>query len=134
GLQSDPAAITVTVIRSEPEAADDRAETTFNTPVKVPILDNDVADGAPFDLTAIEIVDQPQFGTVVINPDGTVTYTPNQYYTGSDRFTYRVRDANGNWTNVAAVEITTSGFQIPNVITPNGDGRNDRFVIVGLED
>ncbi len=133
GLTSGPATITVTAVRSQPQAVDDHAETTFNTSVRIPVLGNDEEGGAPLDPATIELVDQPRFGTVVINSDGTVTYTPNQYYTGTDSFTYRVRDANGNWTNVATVHITVSGFQIPNVITPNGDGQNDRFVIIGLE-
>src|SRR5690606_4667815 len=98
GLQADPAAIAVSVQRSEPKVVDDRAETGFNTPVVVPVLDNDQPDGAPLDPATIEIIDQPQFGKVELNSDGTVTYVPNQYYTGTDRFTYRVQDVNGNWT------------------------------------
>src|SRR5439155_27268274 len=36
---------------------------------------------------------QPSHGSVVINPDGTVTYTPNAGFTGaSDFFAYRVTD------------------------------------------
>src|SRR5690606_25838505 len=62
GLSSDPATITVTVARSQPQAVNDHAETAFNTPVQIPVLDNDIADGAPLDPSAIEITGQPQFG------------------------------------------------------------------------
>src|SRR5690606_39821737 len=52
GLSSDPATITVTVARSQPQAVNDHAETAFNTPVQIPVLDNDIADGAPLDPSA----------------------------------------------------------------------------------
>src|SRR5690606_33070179 len=65
GLTSGPATITVTAVRSQPQAVDDQTEITFNTPVRMSVLDNDEADGAPFDPTTIEIVDQPRFGIVV---------------------------------------------------------------------
>src|SRR5690606_39703428 len=37
GLSSDPATITVTVARSQPQAVNDHAETAFNTPVQIPV-------------------------------------------------------------------------------------------------
>jgi hypothetical protein len=35
-------------------------------------------------------------GAAVVNADGTVTYTPNSGYSGSDSFTYTVVDADGD--------------------------------------
>ena len=34
----------------------------------------------------------PNFGTAVINPDGTITYTPNPGYVGPDQLTYQICD------------------------------------------
>jgi len=50
----------------------------------------------------------PANGTVVVNTDGTVTYTPNNNYTGTDTFTYRVCDEEG-LCDEAVVNITISG-------------------------
>jgi gliding motility-associated-like protein len=49
-------------------------------------------------------------------------------------FTYRVRDAYGYYTNVASVTLNANitGLTIPNLFTPNGDGNNDAFEIIGL--
>uniref|UniRef100_UPI001BDABABE DUF7507 domain-containing protein n=1 Tax=Pedobacter sp. B4-66 TaxID=2817280 RepID=UPI001BDABABE len=133
GQVSNPAKVTVTIIPTKPIAIDDAAETQWNTEVKIPVYVNDKADGSPLDKTGLEITAQPKHGTLKMNPDGTVTYLPNSGYTGKDSFNYRIKDENGNWSNVATVTITVKGFFIPNVITPNGDGKNDSFVIVGLE-
>ncbi len=133
GQTSNPATVTIDVIPSKPVAIDDVAKTSFNTPVDINILLNDKEDGSPFQKNSIEIIDQPLHGTIRLNVDGTVTYTPFPSYTGTDTFTYRVKDLNGNWTNMATVTISVEGFFIPNVFTPNGDGKNDTFFIVGLE-
>ncbi|WP_343534536.1 Ig-like domain-containing protein, partial [Pedobacter sp.] len=133
GQISNPAKVTINIAPSAPMATDDNAETEWNKEVKIPILDNDKPFGAPLDIATVEITEQPKHGTIRINADGTVTYLPNSGFTGTDTFKYRVKDANGNWTNVATVTVKVTGFFIPNVITPNGDGKNDAFVIVGLE-
>ncbi|NLC40256.1 MAG: tandem-95 repeat protein, partial [Clostridiaceae bacterium] len=49
-------------------------------------------------------------GTVIINPDGTVTYTPNEDYHGSDTITYKVTDIYGGVTE-ATVKVTVNPIQ-----------------------
>ncbi|WP_188315889.1 gliding motility-associated C-terminal domain-containing protein [Chitinophaga agrisoli] len=121
-----------------PVAVDDAAETKANNEVTVPVLDNDnpgEGGGSPIVPTTVEVVDQPKHGTVKVNADGSVNYTPDAGYVGADSVTYRVQDEGGNWSNVATVRINviSNDLDIPNVITPNGDGNNDKFVIKGLE-
>ncbi len=55
------------------------------------VLDNDrnPATGAPPTLVADQTVSN---GTLVFNPDGTFTYTPNDGFSGEDRFTYQICD------------------------------------------
>jgi len=134
GTQESNNTPTVTSFPRSPKAVDDAGVTVANAPVTINILLNDDAGSSTFVKSSVEIVSQPKNGKVVVNADGTVTYTPNSGFTGSDVFTYRVKDANGFYTNVATVIITSNftGIKVPNLFTPNGDGINDAFEIIGL--
>jgi len=125
---------TVTSFPRSPNAVDDTGVSTANAAVTINVLSNDNAGSSTFVKLSIEIVRQPENGRVVVNADGTVTFTPNTGFTGSDTFTYRVKDANGYYTNIASVVIITNfiAIKIPNLFTPNGDGINDAFEIIGL--
>ncbi|MBB6500680.1 Ig-like domain-containing protein [Pedobacter cryoconitis] len=126
---------TVIVVTKSPVANDDQAQTNANSPVRVDVLANDNPGSSSFDKATVVVITQPAHGKVIVNSDGTITYTPDPGYTGPDNFTYQVRDMYGYLTNVANVAITVSFFEIkiPNLFTPNGDGRNDTFEIRGLD-
>jgi gliding motility-associated-like protein len=126
--------INVTAVIQDPVALNDGGETKANTPVTIDLLANDDGRNATLDLASIEIVAAPAHGTVKVNEDGTVVYTPDPGYTGDDTFTYQVKNANGQLSNVAtvAVTVTATGINVPNLFTPNGDGKNDFFEIRGL--
>ncbi|MGM9477963.1 Calx-beta domain-containing protein, partial [Pedobacter sp. GSP4] len=125
---------TVTTFPKSPRAIDDKGQTVANAPIVINILANDDPGNSTLDKLTVEIVGQPKHGKVLVNSDGTVTYTPDPGYVGDDEFTYRVKDAYGYYTNVAAVTLTSNftGITIPNLFTPNGDGINDTFEIIGL--
>ena len=67
------------------------------------VLINDVdPEGDP--LTAV-LVDDVSNGTLVLNPDGSFSYTPDQDFTGIDTFTYRANDGTTD-SNLATVTLT----------------------------
>jgi len=76
------------------------------------VLDND-SDPEGDTLRAIKVSD-PAHGTLVLNTDGSFTYTPNLNYYGGDTFTYRANDGQVD-SNVATVSITVTPVNDPPV-------------------
>ncbi|WP_299471232.1 Ig-like domain-containing protein [uncultured Roseibium sp.] len=103
--------ITITGVNDDPTANDDTRSTQLNTPVNIDVASNDfdVDNGDTFTVTAVST---PSNGTAVIELDGTVTYTPNNGYSGPDSFTYDITDANGGMAT-ATVNITVQGSNAP---------------------
>ncbi|MEO6498615.1 MAG: Ig-like domain-containing protein, partial [Chitinophagaceae bacterium] len=92
-------------------AGDDFATTPPSTPVNIPILLNDAAFLATINPSSVTTTGylQPKNGTAVINPDGTLTYTPNFGFTGKDTLVYNVCLLNYPTTcDVATVIITVT--------------------------
>ncbi|MCA1683997.1 MAG: tandem-95 repeat protein, partial [Actinobacteria bacterium] len=91
-----------------PVAVDDTATTAEDTPVSVDapgVLGNDSdADGDT--LTATK-VSAPAHGSVTLNADGSLSYTPAANYNGPDSFTYKANDGSAD-SNVATVNIAVN--------------------------
>lgn len=87
-----------------PVANPDVAGTPEDTPVVIDVLGNDTdPNGDPLTVTAATAPN----GTVGINPDGTLTYTPNPDFNGPDVISYTVTDPAGNTaTSTVAVTVT----------------------------
>ncbi len=74
------------------------------------LLANDTdPEGDP--LSAL-LVSPPAHGTLMLNPDGGFTYTPNAYFHGSDNFTYKANDGAIDSTP-ATVNITVVSDGVP---------------------
>jgi len=86
-----------------PTAGNDSSVTSAGVAVSIGVLANDTdPDG---DTLSVSSVTQAQHGTVAINADRTVRYTPDAGYTGSDAFTYVVSDGRGG-TATGTVSVT----------------------------
>ncbi|MCB1958733.1 MAG: tandem-95 repeat protein, partial [Rhodocyclaceae bacterium] len=87
-------------------AADDSNTTDEDTPVSGSVAGNDSTTSGGT-LTFAKHSD-PANGTVVVNPDGTYTYTPNADFNGEDSFTYTVTDADSGESLTQTVTITVN--------------------------
>ncbi len=99
-------AVTVTAVNDAPVAVADAVTGTEDTPLVIAVLANDVdPDGNA--ITLLEAATPTtQGGTVVLNGDGTVTYTPAVNFNGTDTFTYTVSD--GALTAIGTVTVTVT--------------------------
>ena len=104
---------TDTVTPSPPLAVDDTAVTPQGTPVDIEVLANDNGDEI-----VVSAVTQPTNGVAAINPNGSVRYTPNPSFVGTDTFTYTITDANGA-TSTATVTVTVEPPAPPTAPDPD---------------
>ena len=73
------------------------------------VENDDEVGGEPVTVT---IVDQPAHGTVTVDQDGNVVYTPDEDYDGDDEFTYEICDPDGDCSQ-ATVTVRVVGSTQP---------------------
>ena len=93
------------MVNDNPTALDDSATTSEDMPVTIAVLGND--SDLDTDSLSVNATTAPANGTVVINVDDTITYTPNTNFNGSDSFTYTVIDGNGG-SAIATANVTVN--------------------------
>lgn len=103
-------------------AKNDAAATQKDKAVVVKVLSNDSAADGGLKIATVA-AKSAAGGKVVVNSDGTVTYTPKAGYTGTDTFKYTAKDADGD-TKDATVTVTVKapGSSDP---APNPGGGSD---------
>jgi len=105
-------------------ANDDDAETNEDTPVNITVLGNDSDIDTSDILMVISNTDGAN-GTVFLENDQSLTYTPDENFFGTDSFTYGISDGNGG-SDMATV-TANPGNDAP-VTTPGSVVANDTSV------
>jgi len=125
--------ITVNSVNDVPVAINDINTTFVNIPVGGQILTND-SDPDSDVLSVTAETKSTAHGSVVINTNGTYTYTPSNGYTGKDSFTYTVCD-NGSPQLCTTATVTVNIMSLPTaqnvVLAANNDyysGNSDKTI------
>ncbi|EJG0966832.1 tandem-95 repeat protein, partial [Vibrio parahaemolyticus] len=83
----------------------DKATVVEDTPTIIKVLGNDTFEGDG-KVVSLDANNGPANGTVSVNPDGSVTYTPNDNYHGADSFTYIVTSGGVSESTTVNVDVT----------------------------
>ncbi|HHE1264555.1 TPA: tandem-95 repeat protein [Vibrio parahaemolyticus] len=83
----------------------DKATVVEDTPTIIKVLGNDTFEGDG-KVVSLDTNNGPANGTVSVNPDGSVTYTPNDNYHGADSFTYIVTSGGVSESTTVNVDVT----------------------------
>ena len=121
-------AINVVGTNDGPVAQPDTASTPEDTPVTFAVLGNDSdADGDLLTVTAASV--DPAKGSVVVNPDGTLTFTPAANVNGPVEVTYTINDGKGGQSTATATIDVSSVNHPANIGTGAGTVQEDTTLL-----
>jgi gliding motility-associated-like protein len=110
----------------------DYARVGWNQDTTINVLDNDHSTVylRPGTVTVTEPATR---GGTKVNANGSITYTPRERHTETDKFVYEVCDTLDFCASATVtIDIYDNGLKIPEAFSPNGDGANDKLVFTGL--
>jgi minor extracellular serine protease Vpr len=121
-LAEDSGSVSIAPLANDMTAKDAKIDITIShggMAIKTPSNINLMAEGE-LDATTVAVVEQPANGTATTNEDGTLSYTPNADYNGTDTFTYDVADAAGVRIapTTVSVVVTPVDEPLPVVVPP----------------
>ncbi len=115
-----------------PKADRDLSRTQMNRPVVIDVASNDRA----IESSTLRIIETPKYGELIINPDNTITYEPNEGFCNSrqpDFFRYEICNDFGCDEAGVQVVVDCKPIRVFSGFSPNGDEINDYLRIDGLE-
>src|SRR4026208_1874980 len=146
GAESDKASVEIEVksTNQAPKAEDQKVSVDANDKVKITLEGN---DDDKDDKIQFDIVSDPSHGKLdnFDKSDGTVTYIPEEDYSGDDGFKFKVIDDKGEQSNSGDVEIevkavtqtdqqaTTTGDETDQQATTTGDETDQQATTTGDE-
>lgn len=127
--------INVYLLTQSPVANDDYDTTSYRSEIIIPVLANDTDPQNSINPPSLKITSTPLNGTAYVDYDNyNIHYRPNEGFSGNEIFEYEICN-NDNLCDRAKVFVLVTEFElrIPNAFSPNGDGINDFFEIIGIQ-
>jgi len=124
-------ALTVHPVNDAPVAEDDTASTPYGAPVVIDLLGNDTdVDNAPETLAIADLISDT--GSIEDNGDGTVTFTPEEGFSGDAIITYAVVDPSGAKDTGEAVVTVGQGNADPVAGADSIETQEDTAVMIDV--
>ena len=117
-----------------PVAVDDVFDIGFSSEATLNVMENDEIFSPEFDIT---ILSAPMHGAAEVGADGNINFVADQGFVGDDVFTYELCNPTcASDCSIGQVTLNIgqkASCTIPTIMTPNGDGINDFFMIPCIE-
>lgn len=113
-------------VNNIPVATDDNAATEVEVAIDIDVLANDSdPDGDPLVITAVS---SAIHGAAAVNASGTIRYSPNAGFNGTDSFTYTIEDGrSGSATATVSVTVSFPGGRAIERVSVASDGTQGNF-------
>ncbi|MEJ6124050.1 cadherin-like domain-containing protein, partial [Vibrio sp. 2-Bac 85] len=128
--------VTVDAVNDLTVVANDTATTNEDAAIDIDVLanDTDTVDGTEAAVSPVESVTQGANGSVSINADGTVKYTPNADFNGTDSFTYTNEEGQEATVNVTVDAVNDLTVVANDTASTNEDAAIDIDVLANDDD
>ncbi|MGO4298988.1 Ig-like domain-containing protein [Leifsonia sp. RAF41] len=117
----------VTIPPNEVTAGDDTATVNAGSSVTTDVLANDTSESAQ-PLADPTIATPPAHGAAVVNANGTITYTPDSGYSGTDSYVYEICDTSNP---IPSCDSATVLITIDNVFIDGPAAAGNAGVVTG---
>lgn len=99
---------TVLPVNDAPTAVNDSFTVPGSSSTVLDVLANDFDKDSVINPATVAIVSAPSGGSVAVNGNGTITFTPNTGFRGATTFQYSVNDTQGATSQPATVTVTVN--------------------------
>ena len=136
GEVSGTAVVTVTVIEvnDEPTAERDTATLDEDGSIDIDVLANDSDPEDRLDAGSLRVVTAPLNGTAVVGISGSITYTPDPDFSGTDAFVYAVDDRDGATATATVEVVVTPVNDAPIIVADSATTNEDVAVTIAVAD
>ncbi|MDT9295069.1 MAG: DUF4347 domain-containing protein, partial [Arthrospira platensis PCC 7345] len=132
-IPEDGQVVTPEPVENQPPIAnDDTVRVEPSQSVIIDVLSNDSDPDGVLVPDTVTVVDLPDYGTITVNPNGTITYSHDGSSTSTDSFTYTVEDDDGATSNEATVFLTIEENQPPTANDDNATVRTGNAVTINV--